>query len=91
MAQIASKIENKAGRQKHSTRRYLSGKNEEYAFPVNDIGYWGISLNLPDRDTAKVMEKTPVKIYINIDNDLDISFEASLKYMDEKLSPKGKI
>ncbi|MFZ1037162.1 MAG: hypothetical protein WAN57_08140 [Smithella sp.] len=66
----------------------LIGENQEYAFPVNNIAYRGISLNLPDRDTAKVMENTPVKININIDNALDISFEASLKYMAEAL--KGK-
>jgi len=68
--------------------KILVGENEEYAFPVNDIAYRGISLNLPNRDTAKVMENAPVKININIDNTLDISFEASLKYMDEAQNSK---
>jgi hypothetical protein len=68
--------------------KVLVGENEEYAFPVNDIAYRGISLNLPNRDTAKVMENGPVKININIDNTLDISFEASLKYMAEALKSK---
>ncbi|MGD0169677.1 MAG: PilZ domain-containing protein [Smithella sp.] len=68
--------------------KVLVGENEEYAFPVNDIAYRGISLNLPNRDTAKVMENAPVKININIDNTLDISFEASLKYMAEALNSK---
>ena len=35
-----------------------------------------------------MMENTPVKININIDNALDISFEASLKYMAEALKSK---
>ncbi|MGA9111620.1 MAG: hypothetical protein ACLPSL_00710 [Smithella sp.] len=68
--------------------KILIGENEEYAFPVNDIAYRGISLNLPDRDTARVMENVPVIININIDNTLDISFEASLKYMAEALKSK---
>ncbi|MGA2553769.1 MAG: hypothetical protein ABSF20_03190 [Smithella sp.] len=68
--------------------KVLVGENEEYAFPVNDIAYRGISLNLPNRDTAKAMENGPVKININIDNTLDISFEASLKYMAEALKSK---
>lgn len=68
--------------------KILVGENEEYAFPVNDIAYRGISLNLPNRDMARAMENTPVKININIDNTLDISFEASLKYMAEALKSK---
>lgn len=64
----------------------ISGKNKEYTFPVNDIAYRGISLNLPNRDAARAIEKDPVKMRINIDDALDISFEASLKHVDEKLS-----
>lgn len=59
------------------------GENEEYTYPVNDIAYRGISLNLPNRDTTRVIKNDPIKIHINIDDTLDISFEASLKYMDE--------
>ena len=68
----------------------LTGNNEEYTFPVNDIGYRGFSVNLPDSDAARALEQTPIKIHINTGDDLDMSFEACLKYMNERSSSKNK-
>jgi c-di-GMP-binding flagellar brake protein YcgR len=76
---------------KNITSRIITDKNNEYILTVNDIGYRGVSLNLPDRNTAGEIGNSPVNICVKIDDGQDISFEASLKYLDEKLSAAGNI
>jgi hypothetical protein len=76
---------------KNIEARLITDKNNEYIVTVNDIGYRGVSLNLPDRKTADEIGNSPVKIYVKIDDGQDVSFEGSLKYLDEKLSAAGNI
>jgi PilZ domain len=76
---------------KNIAAKLITDKNNEYILTVNDVGYRGVSLNLPDRNTADEIGNSPVKICVKIDDGQDISFEASLKYLDEKLSAAGHI
>ena len=76
---------------KNIEARLITDKNNEYIVTVNDIGYRGVSLNLPDRNTADEIRTSPVKICVKIDDGQDISFEVGLKYLDEKLSAAGNI
>jgi len=76
---------------KNIEARLITDKNNEYILNVNDIGYRGVSLNLPDRNTVDEIGTSPVKICMKIDAGQDISFEGNMKYLDEKLSVAGNI
>ncbi len=71
--------------------RFITHCDKEYTFNINNIGYRGLSLSIPSRDILPEIGALPVKIGLNIQDELDISFAACLKYIDEKLTDTGNI